>query len=198
MAEVEVTVQAYTKMVLHAAKYPHRAVCGLLLGDKRAPDLERVSLVDAVPLFHVALPLAPMLEVALTQLDIWCKEHDLVIAGYYQVNENQHDTMANPVAFRTAERVAINNGTGLLVMLENEGLGSRHSRLPLKVYKYNEGKWSLKDNSFVVTEADCMPVSEALIRSGAYLELSDFDNHLDDLRRDWANDHVNRMILDSC
>uniref|UniRef100_A0A8C4RCB7 ER membrane protein complex subunit 8 n=1 Tax=Eptatretus burgeri TaxID=7764 RepID=A0A8C4RCB7_EPTBU len=165
MSIVKLTVQAYTKMVLHAAKYPHRAVCGLLLGDKRAPDLERVSLVDAVPLFHVALPLAPMLEVALTQLDIWCKEHDLVIAGYYQVNENQISI------FRVIVLACCD-----------------HERVP----------WKCKLLSQNCHLCLVQTARGALIRSGAYLELSDFDNHLDDLRRDWANDHVNRMILDSC
>lgn len=58
-------------MLLHAAKYPHCAVNGLLVAEK-AKDKKKdshgepVLCVDCVPLFHGTLALAPMLEVALT------------------------------------------------------------------------------------------------------------------------------------
>lgn len=65
---LKLTTQAYCKMLLHAAKYPHRAVNGLLVAEKHKKDSTRNSVlcVDCVPLFHGALALAPMLEVALT------------------------------------------------------------------------------------------------------------------------------------
>lgn len=58
-------------MVLHAAKYPHCAVNGLLVAEKTKEKKkdshgEPVLCVDCVPLFHGTLALAPMLEVALT------------------------------------------------------------------------------------------------------------------------------------
>lgn len=87
---LKLTTQAYCKMLLHAAKYPHCAVNGLLVAEKhKKKDSPRDSVlcVDCVPLFHGALALAPMLEVALTLIDTWCKENKYVIAGYYQANE---------------------------------------------------------------------------------------------------------------
>ena len=69
MAEVVVSTPAYCKLVLHAAKYPHRAVNGVLLAEKpKNKDVKSVRVVDAVPLFHQALTLAPMMEVALIQV----------------------------------------------------------------------------------------------------------------------------------
>uniref|UniRef100_A0A493SUS4 Uncharacterized protein n=1 Tax=Anas platyrhynchos platyrhynchos TaxID=8840 RepID=A0A493SUS4_ANAPP len=56
---MRLSTQAYCKMVLHGAKYPHCAVNGLLAA---GPAL----FVDCVPLFHGTLALAPMLEVALS------------------------------------------------------------------------------------------------------------------------------------
>lgn len=58
-------------MLLHAAKYPHCAVNGLLVaektkGKKKDGHSGPVLCVDCVPLFHGTLALAPMLEVALT------------------------------------------------------------------------------------------------------------------------------------
>jgi len=54
-------------MLLHAAKYPHKAVNGVLLGEDGEQD-DEVYVLDAVPLFHQCLGLAPMLEVALNQV----------------------------------------------------------------------------------------------------------------------------------
>lgn len=68
---IQLTSQAYCKMILHAAKYPHSAVNGLLVAEKmkekkKESHGEPVVCVDCVPLFHGTLALAPMLEVALT------------------------------------------------------------------------------------------------------------------------------------
>ena len=68
---IQLTSQAYCKMLLHAAKYPHCAVNGLLVAEKtqekkKESHSELVLCVDCVPLFHGTLALAPMLEVALT------------------------------------------------------------------------------------------------------------------------------------
>ena len=74
MPEPEVSLQAYCKMILHAAKYPHAAVNGLLLAaapkdHRKAPQPEEeegeeesepratkkstpLLISDAVPLFH--------------------------------------------------------------------------------------------------------------------------------------------------
>lgn len=66
---LKLTTQAYCKMLLHAAKYPHCAVNGLLVAEKHKKTdspKDSVLCVDCIPLFHGALALAPMLEVALT------------------------------------------------------------------------------------------------------------------------------------
>ncbi|ELT87052.1 hypothetical protein CAPTEDRAFT_111303 [Capitella teleta] len=69
MAEYNVSSRAYCKMVLHAAKYPHCAVNGVLLAEKRqSGEMKTIDLIDAIPLFHLSLSLAPMMEVALIQV----------------------------------------------------------------------------------------------------------------------------------
>lgn len=80
MPGVKLTTQAYCKMVLHGAKYPHCAVNGLLVAEKQKPRKEHLPLggpgahhtlfVDCIPLFHGTLALAPMLEVALTLVSV--------------------------------------------------------------------------------------------------------------------------------
>ena len=69
MAEIHVSVQAYAKLLLHAAKYPHCGVNGILLAeDTKLKEKKVIRFVDCVPLFHLSLTLAPMLEAALLQV----------------------------------------------------------------------------------------------------------------------------------
>ena len=69
MGDISFSGRAYAKIILHAAKYPHCGINGLLLGKlssgKSAGELQ---IVDAVPLFHVCLHVSPMSEVALTMV----------------------------------------------------------------------------------------------------------------------------------
>lgn len=62
-----ITLKAYSKIILHCCKYPHRAVNGVVIGFVSAKD-HVVHIQDAIPLFHLSLGLAPMLEVALSQV----------------------------------------------------------------------------------------------------------------------------------
>ena len=89
MAEIDVSVQAYAKMLLHAAKYPHCAVNGILLAeDSKHKEKKVLRFVDCVPLFHISLTLAPMLEAALLQVlnsdRTYCRSFVLMI--YASVN----------------------------------------------------------------------------------------------------------------
>jgi ER membrane protein complex subunit 8/9 len=69
MAEIVMKKKAYVKPLLHAAKYPHCAINGVLLAEQQKHKEDRVlKLVDAVPLLHSSLTLTPMIEVALCQV----------------------------------------------------------------------------------------------------------------------------------
>ena len=70
MAEISVSMQSYAKLLLHTAKYPHCAVNGVLLAEENKTNREKkqIKFVDCIPLFHLSLSLAPMLEAALLQV----------------------------------------------------------------------------------------------------------------------------------
>lgn len=87
---LKLTTQAYSKMLLHAAKYPQCAVNGLLVAEKhkRKDGARDAALcVDCVPLFHGPLALAPMLEVALTLVrhSFTCAVSDTVPTSMYSL-----------------------------------------------------------------------------------------------------------------
>lgn len=54
---------AYTKLIVHALKYPHKTVNGLLLGQHSSDGF--IDIVDAVPLQHHWTNLSPMMEIGL-------------------------------------------------------------------------------------------------------------------------------------
>ena len=70
MSEIRFSSKAYCKMILHAAKYPHCSVNGLLLAERKKDSKgdKELVLVDTVPLFHLCLHVSPMAEVALMQV----------------------------------------------------------------------------------------------------------------------------------
>lgn len=72
MADVKFSARAYCKMMLHAAKYPHCAINGILLAEEQKCKGDKMAkclfICDAIPLFHHCLHVTPMAEIALTQV----------------------------------------------------------------------------------------------------------------------------------
>lgn len=71
MTNVFFSPRAYCKIILHATKYPHCAINGLLLGKQKSKDGRTdLYIEDAIPLFHICLHVSPMAEIALTLVNI--------------------------------------------------------------------------------------------------------------------------------
>lgn len=64
--DVKFSAKAFCKIILHAAKYPHCAINGILLA--KVNGNKEIEFVDAIPLFHVCINLTPMAEIALMQV----------------------------------------------------------------------------------------------------------------------------------
>jgi len=188
---ISISSLALGKIVLHAARYSHLAVNGVLLGTAEGRDI-----TDAVPLFHNALSLTPMLDVALTQIEErFCKK-DLKIVGYYQANENIRDAEPDFIATKICEKIAENSGNACLLMVDNRLLGPRMDRQPFIVSQLSsDGKWRSKDSSSVqVAEGALSLVGSLLERRSQGAGVVDFDTHLDDISQDWANTHLHALL----
>ena len=92
-----VSTAAYVKMCLHAIKHPACCVLGLLVGKKktekeRSTGEERtlVEVVDAMPVMHRHTTLAPMMELALRQVDEEARRNGICIVGCYTAPEIMH------------------------------------------------------------------------------------------------------------
>jgi Uncharacterised protein family (UPF0172) len=64
MVSYTLSHQAYLKIFYHAAKHPHKAVNGVLVG--KLDGLNAVCINDAIPLLHHWTNLSPMTEIGLS------------------------------------------------------------------------------------------------------------------------------------
>ncbi|KAM6201966.1 ER membrane protein complex subunit 9 isoform 1-T1 [Rhynchocyon petersi] len=216
MGEVEISARAYVKMCLHAARYPHAAVNGLLLAPKPRSG-ECLCLTDCVPLFHSHLALSVMLEVALNQVDVWSSQGGLVVAGYYHANAALDDQRSKfctcgtmlgigvrkykmdpgSLALKIAGRIAEFFPDAVLIMLDNQKLVSQPRVPPVIVLENQGSRWTPKDKNLVMWKdwEESRQMVGALLEGRAHQHLVDFDSHLDDIRRDWTNQQLNTQII---
>ncbi|XP_069094234.1 ER membrane protein complex subunit 9 [Pleurodeles waltl] len=197
MGELEISSQAYIKMCLHAARYPYGAVNGVLLARRpQGGRAECLCVTDSVPLFHNHLSLSLGLEVALNQIDLWSLKQDLILAGYYQANAALDDKNASNVALRTAGRLSEYFNDAILITLDNRHLSPDPLLPPVIILQHKDKRWLPKDKNLIMWQnwEQTRHIGKTLLESKAYRQLVDFDAHLDDIRRDWTNQHLNHEI----
>lgn len=63
----------------------------------------------------------------------------------------------------------------------------------IKTWQSNDGRWV--KSTFSVEQSDnTLEAVSSLVQKGAMKDLYDFDNHLDNVNNDWANNHLNRDL----
>jgi len=139
--------------------------------------------------------------VALMQIDNYCKEKNLVIAGYYQANMNYSDVSPDYFAMRLADKIHENNNEAVLFMIDNQQLPSCTRRtdsqdLALCLYHNYDGKWKQNDSANIILEKREMTlgVVAKLLETKCHRTLVDFDNHLDNIALSWENISLNEEI----
>ncbi|KAF3836449.1 hypothetical protein F7725_029007 [Dissostichus mawsoni] len=167
MGEVELSCRAYVKMFLHASLFPRCSINGLLLSSSSAGGA--VCVTDCVPLLHSHLPLAPITQLALTQVDVWCSQTKQRIVGYYQANACLDGSKM------CSDRVP-----------------------PIVMYERKDSRWLLKDKHTIMLRQwdEIRSIATQMLESGDHSLLVDFDSHLDDITKDWTNQKLNTKIAE--
>ncbi|KAG8038942.1 hypothetical protein G9C98_003249 [Cotesia typhae] len=199
MSKVTFSPRACSKIILHATKYPHCAINGLLLAkqkNKNDMKLTDIYIQDAIPLFHQCLHVSPMAEIALTLVDQFAEQNDMVIAGYYLANELVNDMSTDKPAHKIADKIAENFNNALLVVVDNKEMTCNMNSIPLKISQHSDGKWKVKDKADVSYEGGdaAGETISTLMKENKYNILFDFDNHLDNITLDWRNNNLNKII----
>ncbi|XP_065421402.1 ER membrane protein complex subunit 9 isoform X2 [Chrysemys picta bellii] len=142
------------------------------------------------------LALSVMLEVALNQVDLWASRSNLLVAGYYQANAGLDDMSPTPLALKMAGRLAELSEGAVLIMLDNRKLTQNPRVPPVVVLEQRDRHWLPKDKNLVMWHdwESSRHICKSLLEAKAHTQLVDFDTHLDDIRRDWTNQHLNTEI----
>lgn len=196
MAEVELSCQAYVKMYLHACLFPRCSVNGLLLSSSSTGGA--LLITDCVPLLHSHLSLAPITQLALTQVDVWCSQTQQRIVGYYQANACVSDSSPTPCALKIADKIAEQFDGAVLLMLDGSKMSPDYRVPPIVMYERKDSRWTLKDKHMIMMRQweDTRAVASQLLDCGDHAGLVDFDSHLDDITRDWTNQRLNHRIAE--
>uniref|UniRef100_A0AAZ3NSC6 MPN domain-containing protein n=2 Tax=Oncorhynchus tshawytscha TaxID=74940 RepID=A0AAZ3NSC6_ONCTS len=196
MGEVELSCLAYVKMYLHACLFPRCSVNGLLLSS--SPAGGAVCVTDCVPLLHTHLPLAPITQLALTQVDVWCAQTQQRIVGYYQANACVSDSSPTPCALKIADKIAEQCNNAVLLMIDGGKMSPDYRVPPIVMYERKDTRWTLKDKHTIMLRQweETRDIASQLLDSGDHSLLVDFDSHLDDITRDWTNQKLNAKIAE--
>ncbi|VDK68833.1 unnamed protein product [Litomosoides sigmodontis] len=176
------TLRGYAKMILHAYKYPHRPVLGFLIGETRNSEL---VCTDAIPVLHESASLSMVVEAALICTDD-CTKGGHALVGLYFCNQSLSDNSLDSYAVRVAEKIVSNYPNTFLVQIDNSLLGTSSLEPAIRVYTLDSKIWKIKRFTILDEETVLSTVSSA-IQTKLYLEIMDFENHLDNL----VNDHWN-------
>ncbi|TMW69602.1 hypothetical protein Poli38472_001758 [Pythium oligandrum] len=198
MTDYRLFPEAYVKLLLHVAKHPSSTCSGLLIGEAAG---QTVEISDVVPLFHHESPLAPLTEVACTMVDTWCEQQKKKIVGYYHANGIGLE--AQPSLSLSGEKIAdqieSNNARSCVLLVENAQLNSESKTGLQLLLKDVKRGWVRVDNRLHLTEESSGEGSPVKLFSQALQqhvedEIVDMDEHFEDVRKDWRNQHVLQLL----
>lgn len=189
----EISQNAYIKLVLHSLKHKTSAVNGVFVGSSCD---DGVQIIDSVPLFHNHLGLLPPLEISLIMIEEYYGARDLGIVGYFHANERSDDVELGNVAKNIGDHIYRYFPQAAILLLDNkklEALPKGKDRLPvMQLYTRDASKnWKLAGSDVGCRLTTKEPAANAVlldyISSKKWEDVVDFDDHLDDITKDWLN-----------
>ncbi|XP_004248356.1 ER membrane protein complex subunit 8/9 homolog [Solanum lycopersicum] len=192
----EIHQNAYIKLVLHASKHKTSAVNGVLLG-RISGDSAVVEIVESVPLFHSQIGVLPPLEIALIMIEEYYFDKGLSIVGYFHANERFDDSELGSVAKNIADHIYKYFPQAAVLLLDNKKFetlskeGKDRSPVMQLYTKDTSRSWKLvgSDGSsrLKIKQPSANVILLDFISSGKWKDIIDFDDHLDDISKDWVN-----------
>eukprot|EP01137_Pigoraptor_chileana_P025618 Opistho-2@95339 len=185
---------AYAKIALHAYRCPHLAVNGVLLAKRDSAKDGALAITDAVPLFHGVLNLNAMLEVALQQVDLYAERQDMQIVGYYVIHETD-DAGVDAASSKIADTIAENYGKACLLLVKNASIAVTSQKPAFDTYIKTDGRWKVSGDASTSCENGAHDALKTLVlKRTPIASLVDFDDHLDNVARDWTNAWIAKEI----
>ncbi|KAL5020980.1 hypothetical protein ScPMuIL_000135 [Solemya velum] len=134
-----------------------------------------------------------MLEVALLQIDAYCRSSGLVVAGYYQANEHYNNKEMDNVAKTIGRKIVEHFPEACIFMIDNALISNKPVSEAYRIYSMKDNQWRMLEKRHTVDE-DTLATTASLLKLDVCRKLIDFDNHLDNLKYDWRNLEINEML----
>jgi len=186
--EVQCGKDAFLKMLLHAYKYPYCQIGGILVGNEQKGCLE---IQNCYPIYHGPL-ISTIIESALNQIEEICKDTNSYIVGAYFANENYDDNTLHSYATRIGDKICDKTtlkGCTILI-LNNANMVPNLKQPPVDVYQREGGGIWKSGTRLQLDDPKTLSLLQSCFDSSLHLNLCDFDNHLDDLTKDWTNSNL--------
>ncbi|KAM1806074.1 hypothetical protein ACFX11_029261 [Malus domestica] len=198
----EIAQNAYIKLVLHALKHKTSAVNGILLG-RVSPHNDVVEITDSVPLFHSHIGLLPQLEISLILIEEHFAAKGVSIVGYFHANERFDDHELGGIAKNVGDHIYRYLPQAAILLLDNrklEALSKTKDRSPVvQLYTKDASRtWKLvgsDGNQLTIKEPSANVVLLDYISTEKWQDVVDFDDHLDDISKDWLNPELFKPTL---
>ncbi|CAK5010355.1 unnamed protein product [Meloidogyne enterolobii] len=190
MEKINISSISYCKIILHAFKYPHCQIKGVLLGKNNSEGC--IEVLDVIPALHSAL-VVPPIEILFIHLDVYCRERHLEIVGLYYANNvfmnNSFDEQWMKIASDKLQNP-------IILQLENSKLSLNAVSPCLRAYcQESSQKWK-EINYFVENSDETVSLASLAVQNKLHKNLADFENHLDEpLIFDFFNSDLNEKIL---
>jgi len=184
--------KAYLKLILHAAKYPHAPVNGVLLGSSSSSTKD-VLVSDAIPLLHHWTSLSPMMEIGLDLARNHAESIGLHIVGYYQATERIDEDVLSPVGERVASLIRERFEDAFAIVINSAAMDLESPPLvPYLPSRSSSGtpSWARTESfsppQFNLSDANSVTKARESVRTeGTHKKFGDFDDHLEDVTVDW-------------
>jgi len=175
--------KAYAKALMHSCKYSSEAVTGVFIGSSSGKVLK---VVDAMPLFHTH-SLAPMLKVACMLIEQHCRAvGGLEIVGMYHATASGSFDMT-PVK-PIADKLASNFSPASVWTVDAAKLPER--QFALRGMCHSKDEWKPIGSDAVNLSDEALKHTARVISEMKYLEIVDFDDHLNDASLSWLNQNL--------
>ncbi|KAI3769129.1 hypothetical protein L6452_00229 [Arctium lappa] len=183
---------AYIKLILHALKHKTSSVNGVLIG-RLSGDV--VEITESVPLFHCSqIGLLPPLEIALIMIEEYYSAQGLSIVGYFHANERFDDLELGTVAKNIADHIYRYFPQAAVLLLDNKKLGALRNKKDtapvMQLYTRDSSRnWNVA-NRITTKEPSANILLMDFTSSEKWNDIVDFDDHLDDISKDWLNSEL--------
>lgn len=197
---VHFTDEVYASVVMHSLKHSYDDVCGLLLGiyddfvdsDDEYEPIERkmeCTVTSVVPLFHTHL-LSPSTNFSFELVEEYCRDRNEQIVGYYHISSDDSrnvDVRKIVLCERIADKLVSNYNKAVVCLAQLSKLKEMEGNCFYAFMKSSSSGWKKVETTIPATALHFL---KKCISKNKYLNIHDFEDHLNGMNCDFTNPHL--------